>query len=440
MSNPYYIPRDSSGAQNLLTAADIATRLYGIRQSGKIAEQRTQIEKGALDVSRNRNQLESHRLEMMYGPRGVETERNVLMERRLKIDEGAQTASAKQFEASHAMKFNALLIQGANNQGIDPKMITKAWEPITKTMENWASDPKVTRGEAYDRAKASKTVFYETVKKNLQKEVDKLITDNMGHITPQAAALMDRIDALEEDTEGAAIDAMFPSVSRERQNQQAEKSGKLSSQPYETWETPDGKTINLRRGEMPPAGAVPYSAKTPKGGNLNFKDVVDLQKKFNEVPEVKEYITVTTQMKRAEQAIQQARIGKGSMNAVDQSLITLLNKILDPTSVVRESEYARTPEGMSVMERLKGYAGRLEKGGAGLSPNEREALYTMINKFYGVSEEMYNKQVEYYTDLAKRYEENPQDVIRLGGKAQSLTTMPTVQEMSDEELLEKLSK
>jgi len=137
-------------------------------------------------------------------------------------------------------------------------------------------------------------------------------------------------------------------------------------------------------------------------------------------------------MQRAQQAIQEARTGSGSMNAVDQSLITLLNKILDPTSVVRESEYARTPEGMSYLERMRGYLGRITKGGAGLSPSEREALYTMINKFYSVSEGMYTEQVDFYRGLAGKYNLEPENILRLGGKINPLKRTLTIQERGDQ--------
>ncbi len=49
--------------------------------------------------------------------------------------------------------------------------------------------------------------------------------------------------------------------------------------------------------------------------------------------------------------------------AVQQAIITSFNKITDPTSVVRESEYARTPEGASVINRLRGFVEKITKGG-----------------------------------------------------------------------------
>jgi hypothetical protein len=52
---------------------------------------------------------------------------------------------------------------------------------------------------------------------------------------------------------------------------------------------------------------------------------------------------------------------KKSLNAASQTIVTAFNKILDPTSVVRESEYARTPEGQSYLERLQGKYEQLMK-------------------------------------------------------------------------------
>ena len=62
-------------------------------------------------------------------------------------------------------------------------------------------------------------------------------------------------------------------------------------------------------------------------------------------------------------------------------------KILDPTSVVRESEYARSSSGLSMFERVKGAAEKLGKGGAGVSVSELQAFARLadeaVSKFGG---------------------------------------------------------
>lgn len=73
-------------------------------------------------------------------------------------------------------------------------------------------------------------------------------------------------------------------------------------------------------------------------------------------------------------------LGNGtSLNPGSQAAIIAFNKLLDPTSVVRESEYARTPEGVSLLSRLQGFQLKLSQGGAGLTLQEVGALKDTAN-------------------------------------------------------------
>lgn len=86
-------------------------------------------------------------------------------------------------------------------------------------------------------------------------------------------------------------------------------------------------------------------------------------------------------------AVGQFQEGK-SLNAQTQAFITLFNKLLDPASVVRESEYARTGAGQSVANRIEGLANKWQYGGAGMTKSE-------IDEFYKLSQELlggYKKQ------------------------------------------------
>ncbi len=69
----------------------------------------------------------------------------------------------------------------------------------------------------------------------------------------------------------------------------------------------------------------------------------------------------------------------GGKNALSQVLINNFNKINDPASVVRESEYARTGEGQSLANRLPGALEKLQKGGAGLVDSELADLVKASN-------------------------------------------------------------
>jgi hypothetical protein len=61
-------------------------------------------------------------------------------------------------------------------------------------------------------------------------------------------------------------------------------------------------------------------------------------------------------------------------------LITF-QKILDPTSVVRESEYARSADGVALTARMEGYMERLAKGGAGVPKADLKAMYETAQAF-----------------------------------------------------------
>ena len=68
------------------------------------------------------------------------------------------------------------------------------------------------------------------------------------------------------------------------------------------------------------------------------------------------------------------RFRGGDRNGGAQAVLVTFQKILDPTSVVRESEYARTAAGQSLINRLEGYAERLAAGGAGLTDAEMASM------------------------------------------------------------------
>ena len=52
----------------------------------------------------------------------------------------------------------------------------------------------------------------------------------------------------------------------------------------------------------------------------------------------------------------------------------MYNKLTDPNSVVRESEYARTPQNLPMVNRILGAIQKVQQGGAGMTKEDREAL------------------------------------------------------------------
>lgn len=134
------------------------------------------------------------------------------------------------------------------------------------------------------------------------------------------------------------------------------------------------------------------------------KATTDLRKEFRALPRVKEYSTLETQVGRMNTMLNAAKKGDlQGRNAVDQALIMMYNKLSDPTSVVRESEYARTPEGLSLINMFQGKIDRVVKGGAGLTDQEREELVKAANLMFNQSADLVKGDIDYYSSIAKKY-------------------------------------
>jgi len=112
-----------------------------------------------------------------------------------------------------------------------------------------------------------------------------------------------------------------------------------------------------------------------------------------------------------------------NLNAVSQAIITSYGKILDPGSVVRESEYARTPEGLALVDKAIGYLGKLEKGGAGLTEANLQELVDAINTLGRNAQKDIDKQTKAIKDYGQK---NGLDTSLIG--VQGLSSNQTSQE------------
>ena len=88
----------------------------------------------------------------------------------------------------------------------------------------------------------------------------------------------------------------------------------------------------------------------------------------------------------------------GDMNKIsaartttDQVLGVVFQKMLDPTSVVRESEFARTTMGQAVIERAQSWFEQLRKGGIGVTDKLRQDLVDAAETLFGVTTEYKNE-------------------------------------------------
>lgn len=80
--------------------------------------------------------------------------------------------------------------------------------------------------------------------------------------------------------------------------------------------------------------------------------------------------------------------------ATDQAVITSFNKILDPTSVVRESEYERTPANEALIRRARGAIQKIQAGGAGLTPESIREIRNTAREMAELRREIVNKKLQ----------------------------------------------
>lgn len=101
------------------------------------------------------------------------------------------------------------------------------------------------------------------------------------------------------------------------------------------------------------------------------------------------------------------RFRAGDKNGGSQAVLVTFQKILDPTSVVRESEYARSAAGISMLGRLQGYADKLAAGGAGVPDAELAAMVETARQMLDGMQSYANTQRSRIDAMAKKYQIDP---------------------------------
>lgn len=105
------------------------------------------------------------------------------------------------------------------------------------------------------------------------------------------------------------------------------------------------------------------------------------------------------------------KTGKGA-NFTDQALITNFNKLLDEASVVRESEYARSAEGLALKQRIQAFADRIAKGGV-LDDSARQEIIAAQEAMFNAGIQEISPTIATYVNEASIAGINPNRIITL---------------------------
>ena len=104
--------------------------------------------------------------------------------------------------------------------------------------------------------------------------------------------------------------------------------------------------------------------------------------------------------------------GDRSLNT--QAIVVSFNKILDPTSVVRESEYDRTAAGQALINKLKGKVDNIVAGGAGITENTLKEANDIAQQYIQGAKDSINEQNIRAQDMADSFGLNPDFVTSAG--------------------------
>ena len=198
---------------------------------------------------------------------------------------------------------------------------------------------------------------------------------------------------------------------------------------------PDGTITEIATGkgkiEKPPVSYQEYQLAKQEGfkGSYNDYQTLDANRKravtnvtTNVMPEQKTF--ENTQKLRSNFAqepiykgFQEVKSAFSQINdglnlkspAGDLAAATKFMKILDPGSVVRESELAMAMKATGALDRLQNYAKNVVTGNK-LTPTQRDDFKKLSQQFYNSSATQFNEKQAEYTDIAKRYGFNPTDV------------------------------
>lgn len=120
---------------------------------------------------------------------------------------------------------------------------------------------------------------------------------------------------------------------------------------------------------------------------------------------------VDQQFKLMESAWNRFATGKAKdLNAVSQAILVTFQKVLDPESVVRESEYARSPSGQSMIANLEGRFRRIQEGGPGVTPDSLKEFVETARLFHKRALSTMTAEQARVKKIAERYQ-LPQDLI-----------------------------
>lgn len=150
-------------------------------------------------------------------------------------------------------------------------------------------------------------------------------------------------------------------------------------------------------------------------GQKGFENESNLKKMFSNEPIYKDFSDMQSAYKQVQSSLKQANpIG-------DVAAATKIMKLLDPGSVVRESELGISMAAAGKMDRLQNYVDNWAKG-TKLTPTQRQDFQNLANELYAAAGQTYNMKRNEYADFGAKYNLDASKALGAPAKIPSLMT------------------
>lgn len=152
---------------------------------------------------------------------------------------------------------------------------------------------------------------------------------------------------------------------------------------------------------------IPGGPADPNNQKGDRKTEADLRKEFDNLPEVKEF----TKARTAFQTIRALGTKKNATAADDLAMIFSFMKSLDPTSTVREGEFANAQNATGIPERVRNQYNAAITGER-LNPKQRLQFVATAATTYKQQRETYNGRAQEFRGYAQDYGVSPDRVAK----------------------------
>lgn len=153
------------------------------------------------------------------------------------------------------------------------------------------------------------------------------------------------------------------------------------------------------------------AANAKNEGGASLSEVRATRKEFYALPVVSRFSDLNNSYTGLQSTYDQYKSGTIDKGIVDQGLTIMFNKMLDPGSVVREGEYARTAAGQAAITRAQEAVKQLSGGGGGISDKTREDMVNLAKTLYNGGQQEFNRQAKFYVDYADELGTTPEALL-----------------------------